>query len=219
MADKYYVLIMDVIDSSGFPDRDILTGKLEDAAAKANAEFSRYCLSPFEITKGDEIAAVLISISRAYEMVKIFREMLYPADIRSVIAYDELKAGLETKRSTVIDGPAFYRGNRMMLELKKTQRTFALDTQQEKMDEAIDSLMNLLLWQWNNFSDLQQKIIRLYQQEKNQWKVAKMIDRTQQQVHKTLTSCKWEIIDNAEKTIMDMFRFIDEANSRKRKTA
>jgi hypothetical protein len=100
----------------------------------------------------------------------------------------------------------------MMMELKKTQKTFAMDTQQEKMDKAVEALMNLLLWQWNNFSELQQKIIRLYQQKKNQGKVAELLNRTQQQVNKTLNSCKWEIIDNAEKAIMHMFQLIDEAN-------
>jgi hypothetical protein len=52
MAVKYYVLILDIIDSSIFPDRDILTEKLERAIADANKEFSRDCLAPFEITRG-----------------------------------------------------------------------------------------------------------------------------------------------------------------------
>lgn len=117
MAVKYYALILDIIDSSIFPDRDILTEKLERAIAYANKEFSRDCLAPFEITRGDEVAAVLVSTARVYEMIKVFREELFPVDIRSVIIYDELKAGLEKRRSTVIDGPAFYRGNHMMVEL------------------------------------------------------------------------------------------------------
>ena len=213
MVAKYYVLIMDIIDSSSIPDRDILTEKLERAMSHANKEFSRDCFSPFEITRGDEIATVLVSAARVYPMIRIFREVLFPVDIRSILLYDELKAGLETRRSTVIDGPAFYRGNRMMMELKKTQKTFALDTQQKEMDETAEALMNLLLWQWNNFSELQQQIIRLYQKEKNQKDVAKQINRTQQQVNKTLNSCKWEIIDNAEKAIMHMFQLIDEANA------
>jgi hypothetical protein len=213
MPGKYYVLIMDVIDSSRFPDRNVLTGKLESAILKANSRFPGDCLAPFEITKGDEVAAVLTLIGRAYEMIKVFRDILSPVDIRSVIVYDELKAGLETRRSTVIDGPAFYRGNQMMMGLKKTQRTFTMDTRQEKLDKFVEASMNLLLWQWNNFSDLQQRIIRLYQKEKNQEKVAKMINRTQQQVNKTLNSCKWEIIDNAEKAINDMFALIDESNN------
>lgn len=214
---KYYVLIMDIIESSKFQDRNVLTGKLDTATSRLNSSYSMECFAPFEITRGDEVAGVLTSISRAYEMIKVFREEIYPADIRSVIVYDELKAGLETKRSTIIDGPAFYRGNDTMVELKKTQKTFAIATHVKETDETLDALMNLLLLQWNNLSPLQRKIISLYQQERNQLKVAEMISRKQQQVQQTLYSCKWEIIDSAEKAIMHLFKLIDEANGTARK--
>ena len=51
MAVKYYVLILDIIDSTIFPDRDILTEKLDQATACVNKEYSRDCLAPFEITR------------------------------------------------------------------------------------------------------------------------------------------------------------------------
>lgn len=209
MAEKYYVMMIDIVGSSKLPDRDTLIKKLDAAISQVNTAYSKDLWAPFEVTKGDEVAAVLTSVARAYEMIDIFSEVVFPVALRSVIVYDELTAGLDTRRSTVIDGPAFYRGNRMMIKLKKTQKTFALRSRHKELDEATEALVNFLLWRWNNLTKLQRQIVQLYQQERNQSRVAKMLNRKQQQVQNTLEACKWQIIDDAENAVRYLFQFID----------
>ena len=200
---------MDVIESSKVKDRNQLTKQMGKAILKVNEKYKDDCYSSFEITKGDEIAAVLKTIKNFHDIIFLFKEILLPERIRTVIVFDELNAGLDSKRSSVIDGPAFHSGNSLMLDVKKMQKTFALKTGEKDWDSAIESLMNMLLWQWDNFTVLQKKIIRLYQKEKNQRRVAEKIKRTQQQVQTTLETCKWELIDSAELTLRDMFRIVD----------
>ena len=207
---KFFVIILDIINSSKAQDRDAITRSLAAALAEINNKYKDDCWALFEITKGDEAAAVLKNIKHLYELLRIFQERLNPYKFRTVVYYDELTAGLDTHRSTIIDGPAFRNGNEKMLGLKKTQRYFALFTGLSDFDAAIEALINFLLWRWNDLTELQRQIVARYQRLQNQQKVAAQLGRTQQQIQDTLTRCKWEIIDYAEKATRELLVRIDE---------
>ena len=206
---KYFVVILDIIDSTKVEDRDAITFTLTHALSKINSNYDECCWALFEITKGDEVAAVLLNAHRIYEILKIFQEILSPHRFRVVVYYDTLTAGIDTHRSTIIDGPAFYRANTLMIDLKKTQKYFVIKSGFTDIDVAIESLVNLLLWRWNNLTELQRIIISQYQKIRNQQKVAEKIGRTQQQIQDSLSRCRWEIIDNAEKTVGHLLTRID----------
>lgn len=199
MTERYFVVLFDVIGSAKLQDRQSLSISLGEALAALNQQFETSLFAPFEITRGDEVAAVLTSVKPLYRMCRIFNDYLHPVKFRLVLAYGELHAGLETKRSTIIDGPAFYRAEKMMLKLKKSSRFVALSTQALAVDPVLQSQLNLLLWQWGGFTPLQQQIVSLYSSERNQARVASRLGRSQQQVQNTLSCCGWEIIDEAER--------------------
>jgi hypothetical protein len=46
-SSKYYILIMDIIESSKFQDRNVLTGKLDTATSRLNSIYSLECFAPF----------------------------------------------------------------------------------------------------------------------------------------------------------------------------
>ncbi|MCB1034928.1 MAG: hypothetical protein KDD47_13960, partial [Acidobacteria bacterium] len=191
---KLYVLITDVVGSSQVSDRAELTRKLQAAAERVNEDHADDLYAPLEITRGDEMCAVLSSISCSYDLLSTLEEILHPTRFRSSLVYDELTAGLETRRAAVIDGPAFYRARELMSQLKKSKKTFALGTDQPEQDEAAEVLVNLLQWRWNEMTDLQRQIVRLYQNEKNQLRVAELLNRSQQQISHSLIATKWELI-------------------------
>jgi hypothetical protein len=209
MADLFYVIVIDIIGSSRLKDRDALTTQLNVAISRANKEYAHTCWAPFEVTKGDEVAGVLLSVATAYDIIDIFREALDPMLFRSVVVFDELDAGVHTRRSTVIDGPAFHRADQMMKRLKKTQKRFALSSGEKELDAAAEALVNFLLWRWTSLTTLQRKIVRLYQQGQKQSKVAEILNRKQQQIQNTLDVCKWQIIDEAEKALRGLLQVID----------
>jgi hypothetical protein len=209
MADLFYVIVIDIIGSSRLKDRDALTTQLNVAISRANKEYAHTCWAPFEVTKGDEVAGVLLSVATAYDIIDIFREALDPMLFRSVVVFDELDAGVHTRRSTVIDGPAFHRADQMMKRLKKTQKRFALSSGEKELDAAAEALVNFLLWRWTSLTTLQRKIVRLYQQGQKQSKVAEILNRKQQQIQNTLDVCKWQIIDEAEKALRRLLQVID----------
>lgn len=217
MPERLSVLLIDIIRSTELPNRAAATSRLEKANRKANRAFADDLFAPFEITRGDEAAAVLRSVARTYEMIVSIGESIYPVTFRSVLVYGDLTAGLDSRRSSVIDGPAFYRANEIMQALKKTQKTFALATGQEKLDGPTGALVNLLQWRWNQMTDLQRRIVRLYKQEKNQSRVGDKLGRTQQQISHALNATKWELIDTAEAAIRQLFQLIDHRNTAARR--
>lgn len=212
MADAYYVMLIDIIGSARLKDRRTLSHRLGSALSRVNKEYADDCWAPFEVTRGDEMAGVLTSLARAYDIVDTFGNALHPVTFRSVIAFDELDTGLETRRSTTIDGPAFHRADQMMRRLKKTQKVFALSSGQEELDPAVEALVNFLLWRWASLTSLQRRVIRLYQQERTQSRVADLLNRKQQQIQHTLDACRWQIIDEAEKAVRGLLGVIDRRN-------
>jgi len=209
-TDHYYVIVMDIIRSTKLKDRDKLTHQLTSSMDEVNLVYKQDFFAPFEITRGDEFAAVLLQINNLYEIVKTFQKTLSPIEFRTVVAYGELNAGLKSRQSSIIDGPAFQHADSMMHNLKKTLMPFSIDTGLKDWDCITQAVLNLLLWRWIGFTPLQQKIIRLYQQLRNQKKVANEIDRSQQQVQATLESCRWELINEAENSLQDALRVIEE---------
>ena len=209
MAEKYHVFMIDIIGSAKVPDRDALSRTLDLAISRINAEYPYDYWAPLEVTKGDEVAGVLVSMARVYDMIDTLSQALYPVMFRCVLVFDQLDAGVDTRRSTVIDGPAFHRADQLMRGLKKTQKTFTLSSGEEELDAATEALVNFLLWRWNNLTELQRRIVRVYQQERNQSRVADILQRKQQQVQHTLDVCKWQLIDGAEKAVRGLFEIID----------
>jgi len=209
-AKRYYVVMMDIIRSAKLSDRDGLTRRLINGMKEVNREYRSDFLAPFEITRGDEFIAILTKIDRLYEIIRAFQKALSPIEFRTIVVYGELNSGLESKQSSIIDGPAFQQADTMMSSLKKTSMTFAMQTGQEGWDRIAQTTMNLLLWQWSGFTPLQRKIIRMYQDLGNQKKVAKMINRSQQQVQATLESCRWELINESENSIRATLKVINE---------
>ena len=210
---KLYVLITDVVGSSQVADRAELTRKLQSAAEQVNQDHADDLYAPLEITRGDEMCAVLSSLSCAYDLLSTLEENLHPTRFRSALVYDELTAGLETRRAGVIDGPAFYRARELMGQLKKSKKTFCLGTDQPEQDEAAEVLVNLLQWRWNEMTDLQRQIVRLYQYEKNQLRVAELLNRSQQQISHSLIATKWELINSSEGAIRHLLELIDRRNA------
>jgi len=209
---KLYVLVADVVGSSQVPDRAALTESLQEAATRINSEHREHLFADLEITRGDEMSAVLTSLSGAYDLMSSLEQTLYPVRFRSVMVYDHLTAGLDTRRAGIIDGPAFYRAHEKMAQLKKSKKTFALASGQSELDEAAAVLVNLLQWRWTEMTDLQRQIVRLYQQEKNQLRVAELLGRSQQQISHSLIATKWELIHSSEGAIRHLLELIDRKN-------
>lgn len=212
MSSQQFVLLLDVVNSSQLKDRQALSVSLGEAVIELNRQFAPHVYASFEITRGDEVAAVLTSAQSLYSMTRLLNEFLYPHKYRMVLCYGALTAGLETHRSTIIDGSAFYQARQMMQQLKHTQRFMSISTRAGHVDPVLQSMMNTLLWQWNSFTALQQQVVSLYLLHRNQKTVAEQLGRSQQQIQNTLRCCGWEIIEEAERQVKHLLMILQRAH-------
>jgi len=215
ISKKYYVVLIDIKDSTKVLDRDALTKKMSTLLVEINARYSADYHAPFEITKGDEVAAVLTSINNLLNILLYFHDTLYPVEFRAVMEYNVLSAGLDTKRSAIIDGPAFYNANKTLLGIKNTQKYFNFNSGRQELDDAVSALMNVILWRLNDLTSSQRDILRLYQKERHQKKVAQILKISQQYIQKTLDRCKWQIFDGSEAALQTLLSVIDAYNKKK----
>ncbi|MEM9291303.1 MAG: SatD family protein [Acidobacteriota bacterium] len=209
---KFYVLLADIMGSSRHRDRAALTDSMQSAVEHINERHQADLFAPLEITRGDEMAAVFTSIHGLYSALSELERNLHPVRFRSVVVYDELTAGLDSGRAGVMDGPAFYRARERMTLLKRSRTTFALSSGQKDLNEPAEVLVNLLQWRWSEMTKLQREIVRLYQVERNQLKVAEALGRSQQQISHSLIATKWELIDQSEVAIRHLLELVDRNN-------
>src|SRR6266853_917831 len=90
----YFVVLFDVIRSQKIEDRQLVTTRLRKGIRILNARFGEDIYAPLEITRGDEVAAVLSSITGLFEMFGDFRDIVYPVRLRMAVSYGALTAGL-----------------------------------------------------------------------------------------------------------------------------
>ena len=200
------VVLVDVVQSSAARDRDRLQERLVEFCEESNELDKTDLLGRFEITRGDEVAAVYRHTAPLLELVERAEERLSPHRLRYVIRRGELTAGLESGRSTVIDGPAFWRAGEAMEELKKTELPILIEWPNETAAALATSLFAFRILHTRGLTELQRKILRLYRELRNQTRVAERIGRTQQQVQKTLVACHQELMDHSERSLREVLR-------------
>jgi|Deesub1362B_J571_1020462.scaffolds.fasta_scaffold01759_5 hypothetical protein len=198
---KCFVVLFDVIRSSAVADRESLTRRMEEASRICNEKYSSHLAGVFEITKGDEIAGVLNSAAPLFSIYRDIQEVLQPEGVRCAVAWGDITAGLNSRRSSIMDGPGFYRANEIMLQLKKLQLFWRIFSDGGVIDEALNALVNLYFLEREKLTPLQRRVYDLYLILGNQQQVAHRLNRTQQQISATLKSIRWRVLKGAEEAI------------------
>lgn len=215
MSRSAYVLLLDLVGSSRLPDRQGATEKIQTAQKTVNARLEGEWLAPLETTRGDETAAVLHRADVAWDAIVGMSDEIHPLSLRAVLKYGELVAGLDTRRASIIDGPAFHRADEFMESLKGSGKLCHFETGHAALDRTLNALGNLLLTQLTDLTELQRTILRHYQAKRQQKAVAKTVKRSPQQISTTLQAIRWEAIDEAESVMRALLAEVEESTTRK----
>lgn len=206
---NFFVLLADLRQSQKIKDREAGTQRLKEAITSFNAGFAEDIYAPMEITRGDEAASVLKSICSLYDALSSFTALLKPFNARFAVTYGVLTAGLSGRRSTEIDGPAFYEADRCMDELKKSRNIFRIETGNHPLDESITSLMNMTLLRESDLTPFQLRIIQLYGKDYTQNDIARRVKRTQQQVQQIIKVAPFDALEDAGKTLRTLLQTLE----------
>lgn len=207
MKDNQYIAIVgDLVKSRKTPDREGLQKKLLTTLKYINREFALDFYAPFKITRGDEIAGVILSSKNLYSIISTLKNLIFPYFIRVVVKSGILNTGLSSKDAAIIDGPAFKAADDLLRKIKKEDNYFFLDLDTKERDEAITFIVNLIEEIKKKWTLRQKETIELYKKLHTQEKVAKKLGITQQGVAKILKRANFDKIAIAEQWINKRFQ-------------
>lgn len=196
---KLFVLLGDVVSSRQIVDRDLFQSRLVELCSMINAEYARDIYAPFKGLKGlDEIGGVLKDISNAFNIIILISEMLYPCKMRCSLVYDFVDTALDSGDVAKMDGPAFHRASKAILELKETELLTRIAVEDEVLDKILEGEINLILQFREARTPQQRKIIKEYELMKNQIKVSESLGLSQQYVSMTLKRARWKMLKDLE---------------------
>lgn len=201
----YCVFIGDLIGSKGMSERGQAQERIKKAINKVNHNYHSYLISPFTITQGDEIAAVLKNIAFTYEIVINLEKEIFPLKMRFGISLGKITTPLY-KDAAAVDGPAFYKAAEALEKAKKEDSLIVFNTGNLAFDILINTLESLLHLLKNSWTDQQRRIAILYSQLKNQKKVAERIKISQPAVTKVLKTTSFKKVQRAEESVIYLLK-------------
>lgn len=212
---RYCVVIGDLVASKKIMNRDQAQKDLLWVMEQVNRRFSSDMVAPFEITRGDEIAAVFLKAYPVNTIMNIFFDTLYPLDIRFGIAFGILSTSLDLlKTSSEIDGPGFYEADEALEEVRRAKRWVSFRLGDLFFDRTLTMLKNLIVTLQHSWTPRQRKICKLYKEVGNQTRVAEELKISQQAVAKSLRVSLWNEYIDGEKTVEWLLQQFDRLKTR-----
>jgi len=192
---KLFVLLGDVVSSRHIVDRDRFQSRLAELCSMINTEYASDIYAPFKGLKGlDEIGGVLKDISNAFNIIILISETLYPCKMRCSLIYDFVDTALDSGDVAKMDGPAFHRASKAILELKETELLTKIAVEDEVIDKILEGEINLMQLFREARTPKQRKIIKEYELTKNQTKISERFGLSQQYVSMTLKRTRWKML-------------------------
>jgi hypothetical protein len=196
---KLFVLLGDVVSSRQIVDRDRFQSRLAELCSMINAEYAYDIHASFKGLKGlDEIGGVLKDVSNIFNIIIIISETLYPCKMRCSLVYDFIDTALDSGDIAKMDGPAFHRASKAILELKETELLTRIAVEDEVIDKILEGEINLIQLFRESRTPKQRKIIKEYELTKNQIKVSERLGLSQQYVSMTLKRTRWKMLKDLE---------------------
>jgi hypothetical protein len=199
---RHFVLLGDVVSSRRIVDRDRFQSSLAELCSRINAEYANDIYAHFKGLKGlDEIGGVLNDVSNTFNIIILISETLYPCKMRCSLVYDFIDTALDSGDVAKMDGPAFHRASKAILELKKTELLIRIAVEDEIIDKILEGEINLMLLNNAARTPKQRKIIKEYELIKNQAKIADKLGLSQQHVSMALKRSHWRMRKDLEEEL------------------
>ncbi|MEW6448126.1 MAG: SatD family protein [Bacillota bacterium] len=192
---KVTVVTADIIQSRS-------AGKYKESLVRKLSELQHPALiSPFTLSRGDEIQGVLDGWLRAPEIVRQFRFACRPLELRIGI-------GTGTQEEPIaanpweMNGPAFHRARSALdaAKSKKGQLT-SIRTGSPELDEIINCIWLLIDMRQSKWTDKQWEAVQAYEKYRTYEEASKKLGISLQNVQKRCRAADWPRLKAAEKTL------------------
>ncbi len=202
---QYTVLTGDVIKSR---DYDNVSEILNTALKKI--KYPENMITPFQISRGDEIQAVFKNYIPFPKLIRQIRYELLPLEIRFGIGFGEINNEGYQDNSWNMNGTAFYHARKALKIVDEKRKFYTQFVSNKKIDEAINTILYLIDTLEKEWTDAQWEAIYYYEKKGTYKKAATELDIAFQNVEKRCRAAKWKEVDFAENSIEKLLKkFLD----------
>lgn len=206
---KYVVITSDVIESKKIKNlKNILIYKLH----KINKLFYEQLLTPFTISRGDEIQAICNDIYNLPKIIRYLRYACLPIKLRIGIGIGSIENNPTTSNSWDMNGEAFFNARLAIESLSdKNYPCTHINTFYKKSDLkgkdtniteiSINTIFNLIDTIMNKWTLRQWEAVQYYSEQNTYEKAAQLIDVSWQSIQKRLKSADWLVFENSESNL------------------
>jgi len=194
------VITADIIDSRQALDQ---VAKLPKALSTIHHDL---LLTPFSLSRGDEIQAVCRGTLEAPELIRHLRYACFPLKLRVAVGLGEAEGEGEGERQAVtswqMNGTAFLRARDAIDRLKKTRDTkTALSSGDPRLDLIANTILSLIDAIQDKWTKEQWDAVHAYEKAGTLAAAADILGVSYQSVQKRCKAAKWSTVEQAEKSL------------------
>jgi hypothetical protein len=207
--DQWTVLTADIVDSklTGMTQKELI--KKLDVISKDLGEKYTSISSPFNLSRGDEIQALLRTSGDLPKIIRRFRFLLQPISVRIGIGFGnvafarfEKKDKKNIKNSWTESGTAFFNSRNCMDQFVKDKTHLTLfESGDSVVDKTFTSFYALIDMIESDWTDKQWKVANLYEEKDSFDQISMITKTTRQNVEQIFHRANFYIILEAESGI------------------
>ena len=151
-----------------------------DSIQKVNKEFESSLTIPLTIYSGDSFGCICENIVSAVQIVLALQKHQKFHKTRIVLIEDEVIYGLDKKSFLDLTGPALWKSQIELANLKKTYSFFSSHIKNNLQNRVINTIVSLILSIRDGWNDLEWEVYRNYRSEITQKELAQKTGVSQQ---------------------------------------
>jgi hypothetical protein len=213
MKQKLYLLWGETASTGMVDDYQ---SRLDVICRVVNSRYSKHLHTPLSpLQDPRRVGAVLLNLSRVYDILDIVLKGLYPQSMRFVLVHDLLEV---TEDINHLNGPALKKAHQMMTRLERDGLLFEMSVDRKETDLAISGLINAVQLLKSGLSAKKRRIISEYVKTGKQSLAAENLNMTQQGVSKALRSSNWREIKDGERKLQRALEIYSDRLGRKQRS-
>lgn len=197
----YAVVTADIINSRIY---DNISGTVKSNLVHFPKD---YLLTPFTLSRGDELQAVCCDITHLPEIIRHLRFICTPAKLRVGIGIGDVQYPEGTKNSWDMDGKTFHLARKALDSLKNDKQPGTVFVSENvDFDLSVNTIYKLMDVIAGNWTLDQWVAVQAYDKHGTYEKAADYLKVKWQNVQKRCNAARWYAISEAEKNVSALFR-------------
>jgi len=167
-------------------------------------------ISPFSLSRGDEIQGVIKGWLGAPEIVRYLRYRCRPLQIRVGIGIGSIEEELIQINSWQMNGTAFHLARTALEQVEKLKGiTTVIKTGVTEFDEFINCIWLMVDTVQKKWTDKQWEAVHVYEESGTYEEASKVLGITMQNVEKRCKAAQWKQLKHAENTLAKIQTYLE----------